>query len=338
VISGKKLSEDEHEKLFYTVNLTNSWIKSDQFSQLRRSKGLGDELGTGKPFAFYRRNPLASGLTQLAVLLDLQRVGIDHADSYGYVKTMAHLYNSMRCEKLLTTPWLDMEEFIAHHGKEYLITKAEPEELSAHLSRLCLAEGVPFEALAKDSRATGGSIVKGGKGNPRKIKSSKIMGALDDMLFPGKDLSAVITLNQIEAHLVERAERKGKQDAKQDLLYAQWNETHRLGPVQLLTILEECLVEESPKLFFNYYALHRICFSLLRNIEKLMHSEYMRWIPDPPGPRSNMNLNVPMLTHFIFEHDKHFKSGKQTMLKMAAQVMEKFLSKEGNNGQTKILG
>lgn len=265
----------------------------------------------------------------------MRRVGVDHADSYGYVRAMAHLYNALRCEELISVPWRDMEEFITLHGDEYHVKNDISEELTSNLSRLCLSEGLPIKALAKHPRKTSKLSTKSRE--PSHIKPSKIIGTLDDMLCPPKNASTEITVDQVEATLVAMAKRETIKNVKGDPLYAQWNKHHRLSPSQLLMVLEECLIEETPKLSFNYYALHRICFKLLHVIENPIHDQFMGWIPDPPGPKANRFLNLPMLTHYLFEHDKQFGSGEKPMLKMAARVIEGFLSKAENDGQTKII-
>lgn len=101
----------------------------------------------------------------------------------------------------------------------------------------------------------------------------------------------------------------------------------------MLTILEECILDEQPKLLFNYYALQKACWIVLANIESSMHDEFLAWLQ---APNPNMNYNLTMVPLFIFQKDMQAQPGHQIMLMRAARVLREFLEEEGNDGLTGI--
>ena len=81
------------------------------------------------------------------------------------------------------------------------------------------------------------------------------------------------SVDLVEEFLHKIAHLQGMRKKKQDALRDHWNKDHTPKPIQLLTVLEECLTENEPMLDFNYYAFYKSCFLLLRLIEAELHYE-----------------------------------------------------------------
>lgn len=217
-VHGGDLHEGHREEVLSNVKTMDRWIVVDGFMQLR---GLEPKLpaivGTGKPFFFFTHNPLASGLFQLAILLNMQRGGLANLNAYRYVMAMAHLYNALRCENLISSPWQDMEDFIALHGQEYVINKKPLGGLKTHWSCLHLAARGSMQAFAKDTQGVG-NFRKRSKKGARLIQPSAIIASFQDRLCPIDGVQQDIVVEKFEAYLSRRAEKEGKKHATHDPL------------------------------------------------------------------------------------------------------------------------
>lgn len=334
--------------MFSNVHLIDRWVTTDKFLELQEHEDRIEPKLT--PFAFFSHNPLASGVLQLGILLNMQRGGIENVNAHRQVLAMAHLYNVLKCEERLFTPWQDMEDFLALHGHEFLIDNKPRGRLQAHLACLQMAMEKSINSVPLNKRHLINPSFRQ-QAHPGVIQKSKIIGAFEGLLCPSETSAATVTIADIETILSQGAH--GKEDID-DPVTTQWNATHTLPPLDLLRILSNRLSSEAPKILFNYQRLHHTCWTLLSDIENDMHGEFQHWLsttPNAPPPKrkTNIHLSLHWLPYYLLldailprslspyilatEGGGGVYRGRRDMLSRAERILGVFLREEGMDGR-----
>ena len=315
----EKLSEPEKETLRHDVRLVNKWIFEDEFKTARQRM----KRPMGRPFFFLLHNPVTCGLFQSALLLKLQQKGMENANSKQHILAVAHLYCAAKNERLLSDLWPDMEEIISLGSKDLFLGQLA-RNLKQYLSSYLTVRGCSMQMFAKGRPNKEVTLSNREK---RKLKSSKLMNLFETLLSRKDPSNSDITIGYIETLLHRIARSKETQSHKAWDLGGQWGTSKPLDPVQLLTLLDECVAAEEPRLTFNDAALNEQCFLLLATIEIAMEGMFASWLEVSLGPlgpdfnKSHCLHSMPMLV-FLQKPDD-----TMLLLKLVGQTMGDFIRK-----------
>ena len=295
VINKCNYTEEEMMIRRQRLHLVDTWISKDEFLRLRHCQ---PDLGSGRPYFFFSHNPVVCGLIQFALLLKMQRGGMSDLNDMAYALSMAHLYNAAQNEGHLTTNWPDMEKLIEFCGKTDLFIGAPPKNMEKYHSQYIMATGVSLQSFAKDRRIEDGIIYS--KHSLRLLTTSNIVENFEKLLCKTDKKNIDIDVDLIETFLHRMAHNQSLKK-EQGVIHKRWEESRALTPIQLLTLLEQCMEEEKPKLSFNYFAFYQSSWQALASIVAELGPEYTEWL-DLRSPRHNRNINYCLhnVPHFVF--------------------------------------
>ena len=321
------------------LRLVDTWISKDEFLQQRQEQ---PSLGPGRPYFFFSHNPVACGLFQFALLLELQRGGMQDLNGSAYALSMAHLYNAAQTESRLTTNWPDMEKLIDFFGKEDLCIGRPPKTVDHYLPQFLLAKGVSSQQFAKNRRDKG---IKHADDGPRRLKTSEFVENFEKLLGKTDNTQIDINVDLIETFLHRMAHTQSMNKKKQGHTHERWERSHTLTPTQLLTLLEQCMEEEEPKLGLDYFVLYKSSWHLLVSIAMELDPEYTKWLSHRfPKYDSNINHRLHYLPHYVFEKLREArKSGKavgteKDILTRVARVIDDVVPRIAKDPSPTVVG
>lgn len=325
VIKKMHFDQAEQDKKRKNSALLNSWIINDIFMQQRKRH---PELGPGRPFFFLLHNPVVCGLMQCAALLQSQAGGIKKLNKSLYAVSAAHLYNAARNEGDLATRWSDMENLIDLYGRGDIFLGAPPKTVSAYRHHHRMARGGSATNFARDHKGGYKHSVQ----NARFLKVPELMETFEKFLCQTDATRTDLNVDLMEKFLHQTAHSQGVQKD---------GSSHKLNPVQLLTLLEQCMEKEEAKLVFNYWTLHHSCWTLLFEIYRELKDEFTAWL-DPETRGGNPNLLLHGLPHYIFDtlgkESGKKRAGKENILSRVGRVMDKFISQKAQNQSLTTVG
>ncbi len=338
VIKKCKYTEEVKMVQLQRLHLVDTWINEDEFLRLRQNQ---PNLGPGRPYFFFSHNPVVCGLFQFALLLQMQRGGMSDLNNTAYASTMAHLYNAAQTESHLTTNWPDMEKLIEFYGKKDLFIGGPPKTVNQYLSQFLMTKGISSRQFAKARRDEG---IIYSKHNPRLLKTSEIMENFEKLLCKTDKKEIDINVDLVETFLHRMAHTQSLKK-EQGVIHKRWEESHALTPIQLLTLLEQCMEEEKPKLSFDYAAFYQSSWRVLASIVAELGSEYTEWL-DRRVPKHEKNINdcLKYLPHFVFEKlQGGWKSGKavatkEDTLARVARIINDVVSRIAKDPNPTVLG
>ena len=76
-----------------------------------------------------------------------------------------------------------------------------------------------------------------------------------------------------------------------------FKKTARLSPLELLLALQLSIADEAPLLQFDYFAFHRVCWSVLRTVQRALHPKLLQYYE--PGYLESEN-QLPFVVGYIF--------------------------------------
>lgn len=254
-------------------------VMQDQILQKKRNLGLPSYLH-GKPFDLMRSHPILCGLCACDFKIKYQELGIMFVNAWGSVLYTYQLYNGVRQEKLMQNKWQDMD--IIMRMQDEVFGRERPAKFEDYVKVFSLSIGVSATAFAKNKRKGPLPVSKDG---PRgmlkelapvaltfKDRFCSTSGQTDLSL---QDLERIVAksvwkidevgeaLSDMGFPSLARESKKGKAaNAKQAISQRRPNAT------ELLESLRNSLMGERLELDFDYLTLHRICWRLLRLIQK----------------------------------------------------------------------
>ncbi|EYE92270.1 uncharacterized protein EURHEDRAFT_415694 [Aspergillus ruber CBS 135680] len=233
----------------------------------------------GQPFDWLKQHPIYAGLYLYHIKAMFQEIGITFVGAWGSVMYAGHLYNAVRQEKLLNIRWDDMELLFMLH--ENFFVGGRPRTPDDYLKRFVLSLGASASTFAKNKR---NQQIRESKRGPRGLTELAPVarmfhqrycktGARTD-LAPN-DLEEILSKGMWEENEEESAEisaangqdlrvfARSKQPSKE-----QRHRRRRFTPPQLLQALRNSLGAEALEFSFDYLKMHKICWTLLRSVER----------------------------------------------------------------------
>ena len=234
----------------------------------------------GQPFDWLKQHPIYAGLYLYYLKSLFQEVGITFVGAWGSVMYAGHLYNAVRQEKLLNTQWDDMELLFMLH--ENFFVGDRPQTPEAYLKRFVLSLGAAASTFARKKRS---AQIEESKRGPVGLKNLAPVarmfhqrycetGARTD-LAP-EDLETILSTGVWEENEEESAEMSAAADGQDLCPFArsekpsmeQRHRRRRFTTPQLLQALRNSLGAEALEFSFDYLKMHKICWTLLRAVEK----------------------------------------------------------------------
>ncbi len=317
------------------VDTIDMWVSQDVLWAMKKKAAVDNDLETHanrdiESFYLYERHPVLCGLICFSIVLKIQKAGLGLVSACGTAILPAHLYNALRQKHDPIGIWLDMDSILETHGEERIFVGKAPRGIQDSYKRSCLAIGISAESFARKRRIT---AVEPSKEGPRGLEqSSPILEILREGYCNRG--SVALTAHNIEALLNEQANGSVRR---------QWEKSSKLTSLQLMTALESCILEELPKLMFDYFSFHTRSLELLRNLRSSLHESLVKYI----GPQYLDNesqlpfvaMHVLSIASSAQEITKQIRTRAETssvILEAAGSVVQAFIDEQGGAEVTKV--
>ena len=208
-------------------------------------------------FEFLKWHPLLAGLLSFDLNLRMEEFGRTLVNEWGTVIYPAYLYNAIQQEGLVNLHWPDMDKILEFHGEDRIFFGGKPKDLQDSLSKIKLAAGMSPQAVVaeKKGKKLDWQQYKSSKG-PRGLRESTVIADIFRERYC-RNGSIDLTFANVEKVLNGLSNKaEGKTLSSRRFLKRRWNASHKLSPLQLLTALRERLIDEEPKLIFDYFGMH----------------------------------------------------------------------------------
>jgi hypothetical protein len=264
----------------------DEWIKGDALGLVRRKwleNSSIDEPPT--PFALLRRHPVFCGLLQFKLYTLLKDAGIALATAWGSIIYVAHLYNACRQGDYLRGEWPDMELFMDIHTREAIFAGRVPKRPEDWLKSTMLMLGAAPNTVASIGRRMPRSgRIEHARHGPRGFNSaSPVSDVFSKDYFSNGNvtLSYETVQNLVETWLQKSGvviKRQHNEEAS--FLQTQWKKSHKMTPIQFLSVLRYAITLEEVMLRFDYMDFHLQCLDLLRRLRTALDSDLRKYNGD----------------------------------------------------------
>ncbi|KAL8775943.1 MAG: hypothetical protein Q9213_008430, partial [Squamulea squamosa] len=206
-----------------------------------------------KPFFLLSHDPLMCGAEATSIRLRWQHNSILVADTWQHTSAMLHLYSALKAETSL-------------YGVERVFFGSPPTGPQAYKNHYLLILGFSIKWFAANKRKCARTRSK--ISESKRVRDLRDMRPLLQLLekehswrecSPSPQLADLMEV--VQQYHTARHDKKSltKIHTRRDSVF--------LDPMVFLSTLSEWLEEEQPRLDFDYYRAHNVCWRLLRRIE-----------------------------------------------------------------------
>ena len=357
------------------IRKIDDFVLEDQIHAMMKRLVKGVPLPEGK-FRLYNQHPMLCGLFAFSIQLQLQEYGITYVNAWGSAMYTAHLYNALRQEGYCAQEWPDMELLIQLHTPERLFVGGAPTKTEDYLKRFSLSMGYSVSQYAANRRNRGAVASPQG---PRGLYEISPVSQIFKRRYCDNAATHDLSLENVETLLNERFEaavptdasagaaevapstegersmkghsvkvatvslmRKSETTARANMR-KRFQKTNKLSPVELLLALQVSMDEEIPELYFDYFAFHRTCWTVLRTVQQFLHPLLLKYYETGYLERENQ---LPFTVGYIFMTASQSQEAARSLgmlrlregvqvsnrvLQEAGKVLQEFL--EGEAGQ-----
>lgn len=279
------------------------FVEKDPLQEMKEesARTLGRPSYPSPDHLMLSRNPMLCGLMTFQLNPRMQTIGQGLVTQWYDVPQLAFLYNLVQQTADPTLSWPDMELFIRIHGEDRIFVGNRPKDAAQSLNRLEIVTGVSAAArFASDSRQRSDwHRPDGKKARHLEPSATKVVNIFreryqddnpENTNFPSICSANVSTfLDELSEKTAKKNKSKkstgldkGKElalsalSSPDEFLGRRWQNTHNIGPLQLLALISGKLREEEPVLLFNYFAMHRRSVEILRLIQKKKHHKFVQ--------------------------------------------------------------
>ncbi|KAF2143124.1 uncharacterized protein K452DRAFT_214271, partial [Aplosporella prunicola CBS 121167] len=253
----------------------NHWVKSDKLQKMAWKSGRAP----GSAFVWLKGHPAFCGLMTFSIQAMFQVCGVVFANAWGSIMSAAHIYNAARQESVLTRVWNDMEILFRLQNRDEMLG-GTPKSRDEYLKQFYLHMG--YSATPAALRDTSNTDRQSPKMPLRMLHEQTPMSWLFEHRYCRglgtstllKDHCALIIMrskwNIDEATTSSFFDMQfffAQPAAVKQLIYDQtvYKQSKPLR-YALLEHLRTALQNEMPALCFDYFALHRVSWTLLQRI------------------------------------------------------------------------
>ena len=320
----------DREKLLCVQDTIKKWILNDALL-IQRATIFGARFNAecypGKPYGLLSQHPLACGLLMFAISLKMRQEGLRLANTSGWTRDAAHLYNAAQQERLISVPWIDMDHLIGFESTERVFVGQAPKNPQAYHQHYSLVEGVSVASFARNRRQQANIMSKRG---PRGFGDSSLISGLFHKRYCIFTDEMYVTVDYLEALLAERARTPGNRFPSISSAHRSWMLLHKPSSLDVVALIKDYISVEAPKALFDHFAMHQRCFGLLMTIQSSLQSE----IGGRYGKAGKYGVlaQLVLLTRILLEEraDPHSELGV-IWLSRVGEVMQAFLDTGGDS-------
>lgn len=317
------------------VDFTDSTATEDTMFRMRKiafeeSQYFGYVAHAQKPYFLSLHQPLMPGSMAVGTRLRWQDQAIQIADRWYYVSAVLHLHSALKQEHCLPAVLPFLESLEDLYGMEKVFFGRPPTTPRAYKNHYLLILGFSVQWFAANKR----KCVR----SRSKISQSKRARDLTDLRpllrllekeyswSPDKELPQLTEFMEVIHQY--RLARHGKVPRDKT---RPWRDEIFSDPIVFLSTLSEWLDEEQPRIDFDYYRAHNICWRLLRRIEasprirKPFREEYE--VDD-----SELDQCLKYIPSFIFS--RNIKDPKGMWMQSVGETVDKFFREENAKEQS----
>lgn len=223
-------------------------------------------------YALYKAHPMLCGVLVFHLNLRMQELGLILMNAWGTGLYAAYMYNAIQQDAAeMDVSWPDMDKLIELHSEERLFYGQRPTDHEDSFKKICLATGIAASAFA------------GGAKFPKRMKKNKEARGLEEQSVISKvyrkrychgetvDLSTA----NIQAVLDDLAGKKAAAEAGSKRMRKKFKRTQKLTPLQMLTALQERLVDEEQSLKFDYIGMNSRTIQLFQLTKQAVDPQMM---------------------------------------------------------------
>jgi hypothetical protein len=312
------------------------WITHDPVAPLLPGFSGGHEWLIPEPHAIFRRNPLLSGLFQFRLYLAMQESAIPVANAWGSILFVSHLYEACRRGGYSNRIWPDMELIMDIHTREAIFAGRVPRDPDEAYKSSSLMLGLSPVMWAKNPRVPKFTM---SKAPARGLVSNSPVITLLRGRYSG-DPNTRLTFETVESLLQDCAVAPASATISSDrkFLRQQWTKSHKLTVLQLLETLRDSTAAEQYMLRLDYFALHKRCFLILRELRNSLDEEFLENFNsrDFVDDDTELMFMVPCLLMVTTGLAKVAKAAESLgltvenpMMKKAGEVLDEVIGREG---------
>lgn len=165
-----------------------------------------------------------------------------------------------------------MDKIIECHTEERMFIGGKPDTILDSYKKMSIMMGASPESF------TAGKI-KLSKNGPRSLEESTTVAKFFRKHYIHGGLLD-ISVGNVSQLLNDLAQSEISNKSKRELsrgLKRKWTTAQTLSPLQLLAALRERMIDEEPRLIFNYFGMHQRCVELMRLIRTEIHSNLVQY-------------------------------------------------------------
>ncbi|KAL4866934.1 hypothetical protein BDV12DRAFT_172098 [Aspergillus spectabilis] len=281
-----------------------SWVDLDFTQSIKERHRVWNP---SESFKLLKWHPLLCGIWTYNLKARYQDLAITFQEAWGSIMYSAHLYNALRQEKLLSKQWADLDLVLSWH--EEIFVGEPPQNPEDYLKRYILGVGYSAASFARNRRQTG--RLPESKTGPKSIQPAAPVSRMffdrhvqgsGRIGFSESDFEQIVASgvwqnddeNQKEEGIISMqrsATNKRRNPATKDSL------SRKFTIVGLLGAMRNTLQAEVLEFSFDYLAVHRNCWKMLRAVREAC-DPMLRKIHGPEYIENESQL--PFVVGYIF--------------------------------------
>jgi hypothetical protein len=240
-----------------------TFVEKDWFLSCLRK----DIQRAGSPiddFALFKSHPLLCGVLIFHFNLRMQELGLILMNAWGTGIYAAYLYNAIQQDASdLGVQWPDMDKLIELHTPEHLFLGPRPTNHEDSFKKICIATGMDTAAFSQGRKfPKSAKLVRKARGLEEQSVISKVFRS---RYCHGNAVD--LSTKNVEAVLNDLANKKSAAEAGSKRMRKKFRRQQKLTTLQLLTALQERLIDEEQSLKFNYLGMNTRVLQLFKSIK-----------------------------------------------------------------------
>ena len=289
-----------------------------------------------------KKHPLLAGLLKFSIHLVMQEEGILLVNSVTTVLSIAHLYNAVEVEGYLPKEkrWKDLDFVLNVHSSQDIFVGGRPTNPEDYAKRMSLAQGISPETFATNRRDLGPKFSK--KGSRELNSVCPVAGAFRERYCSGGSVDLSIQVAEDLINQLAFKEQNSTNGLSKTSLRLWKSRGLRLRLEDFVDYLAEALQLEAPQYQFDYFALHRRTWTMLKEIKEKIRPVASRTFTETMKKKYESDSGVVMVPSIVIAmacditksmNLFHIKRSLQVdfePLKITAAELEKLIDEEGD--------
>ncbi|KAL2816714.1 hypothetical protein BJX63DRAFT_430095 [Aspergillus granulosus] len=246
------------------------WVDHDFTKQVKERHMIWNP---SESFKLLKWHPLLCGTRAYNLKARYQDIAITFQGAWGSVMYSAHLYNALNQERLLSKPWVDMDLVLSWHDE--IFVGDPPHSPENYIKRYSLSMGYSAASFARDRRQTG--RVPESKTGPKGIQPAAPVSRMffdryvqgsGQIGFSESDLEQILTTAVWEEDDQDDGTFSMQRNSESKPKFKTKTPPKKLTLTSLLKTMRNTLQSEALEFTFDYLALHRTCWRMLRTLRE----------------------------------------------------------------------